>query len=301
MVPFRLSKGCSWRRCTFCRTDLRYTNHFQQPSFSFIYQQLKYTIDTTGLRNFLFSDESANPELLEYISRQLISDNIKITWFCHTRIDRALTQERCKLFKEAGCKILALGIESFNDRILGLMRKGITTQLIEDVLGEIGGSLPLIAYMIVGFPTETEEEALAGYNTFKKYRDAGWLSLCHYNICMIIYGSDIYRNPAKYGISRMYSLPGQDLVPDIYNYEGRGMPRKRAYQLMLEFNERYEEIQAMNNVKKIHYLGEEIPLRLNFRKLKAQIHDKWDSCYLPFSSWLEKWKDHTFNFEETNE
>ncbi|MBW1799291.1 MAG: cobalamin-dependent protein, partial [Deltaproteobacteria bacterium] len=64
MVPFRLSKGCYWRKCAFCRTDLSFCRNFEQPPFEFVYQQLKHVILTFGLKNFVFSDESANPVLL---------------------------------------------------------------------------------------------------------------------------------------------------------------------------------------------------------------------------------------------
>jgi radical SAM superfamily enzyme YgiQ (UPF0313 family) len=289
-VPFRLSKGCYWRRCSFCRTDIGFVRHFQQPPYAVIYEQLKHTVEDMEVENFLFSDEAANPELLEYISKRLIRERVKISWFCHTRVDSRLTKERCRLYKEAGCRVLGLGIESFNNRILQLMRKGITYQLIEEVLGNMAGVLPVLAYLIVGFPTETEEEALAGFDIFKRFQAKGWLRICHYNLCMIFYGSEIYRNLARFGISALKVPPGQDLFPDVYDFTGKGMSRKRAYQLMLEFNDEYKDILSGGNLDRIHFLGREIPLKYHFKYLKNLIHDRWDSSYLPFSSWIEKWE-----------
>ncbi len=64
----------------------------------------------------MFSDESAHPIVLEYISRRLLSDGLSTNWIAHTRVSRLLTQERCKLFKDAGCTKLSLGVESFSNQ-----------------------------------------------------------------------------------------------------------------------------------------------------------------------------------------
>ena len=133
-VPFRLSKGCFWQRCTFCRTDLYFTRDFQELDVDLLYDQLLEVIETTGIRYFIFSDESANPIVLEALCKKLIENNVKILWQTHTRVSKQLTRERCKLFAQAGCYTLLLGIESFSDRILALMKKGINAKLIDEVL-----------------------------------------------------------------------------------------------------------------------------------------------------------------------
>lgn len=139
VLSFRLSRGCHWQRCAFCRTDLYAIKHHQQPPFSFIYERLIAMIEATGCTKFLFSDDSADPQLLEYISRRLIKDRVGIKWKTHTRLHRQLTRETSRLYKEAGCIVLYLGVETLSDRLLKLMKKGISAQLVDEVLTEIGG------------------------------------------------------------------------------------------------------------------------------------------------------------------
>jgi anaerobic magnesium-protoporphyrin IX monomethyl ester cyclase len=64
-----------------------------------------------------------------------------------------------RLMKSAGCYSLILGIESGSDRVLRLMRKGLTTErirrgiaLVREAGIEVGG------FFILGFPGETREE-----------------------------------------------------------------------------------------------------------------------------------------------
>jgi anaerobic magnesium-protoporphyrin IX monomethyl ester cyclase len=130
-VPFRLSKGCFWKKCSFCRTRLPMIKYCQQPAYAHVYEKLVRVIEGSGIREFIFSDEAAHPALLEYIARRLIKDNIKIKWMTHTKVDKALTRERCRLYAASGCERIALGIETLNNRLLKLMKKGITAELVE--------------------------------------------------------------------------------------------------------------------------------------------------------------------------
>jgi anaerobic magnesium-protoporphyrin IX monomethyl ester cyclase len=280
-IPFRLSKGCSWRKCTFCRTHLPLVSACQQPAYDVIYNQLRTVIEHTGIHLFHFSDESAHPRLLAYISRRLIRENIKIKWYAHTRISRGLTGERCRLFREAGCVHLALGLESLHPRILKGMKKGITVNLIEEVLGEIKCVVPITAYMIIGFPGESEDEALAGYHRIRLFKERGWITDYVYNLLTILYGSDLWAHPQKYGIAEMLPAPNQDLMPDICHFKGSGMSRDTAFRLFLRFNKGPHP-----PAHTVTYNAE--PLNYSLTEIEEKIEARWDIVYLPFIQWLKK-------------
>jgi radical SAM superfamily enzyme YgiQ (UPF0313 family) len=280
-VPFRLSKGCSWQKCTFCRTHLPLVSACQQPAYDMIYNQLRTVIEHTGIHLFHFSDESAHPPLLEYISRRLIQENIKIKWYAHTRISRGLTGERCRLFREAGCVHLALGLESLHPRILKGMKKGITVNLIEEVLREMKCIVPITAYMIIGFPGESEAEALAGYDRIRLFKEKGLITDYVYNLLTIPYGSDIWAHPKKYGIAEMLPAPNQDLMPDICHFKGSGMSRGTAFRLFLRFNKGPHP-----PAHTVTYDGK--PLNYSLAEIEGKIEARWDIVYLPFVQWLSK-------------
>ena len=184
---------------------------------------------------FYFSDESSRPDVLEFIAKNLLRRGLKIEWQAHTRFHRSLTRERFELFKRSGCKSLTLGLEVYNDRLLTLMDKGINIKLIDDVLAENAGCLPLNMYMIVGFPTETEAEARAGYDKILEFQRKNLINTFHYSLFQLVYGSDIRRNPAKYGITAIEKIKERDLFPEIVNFSGSGMSRKQVTDLYQEF------------------------------------------------------------------
>jgi hypothetical protein len=131
---------------------------------------------------------------------------------------------------------MSLGAESMHNRILTLMRKGITVELIDRVLRQIGGAMPITLYMIVGFPTETEEEALEGYARVQSYRREGLIQHDKYSMFTLVYGSDIWSHPERYGIRRIVVPDGKDLKPDSFDFEGSGMERLKAVELYDRFN-----------------------------------------------------------------
>ena len=275
-IPFRLSKGCVWQRCTFCRTDLYFCRDFQEPDVDLLYDQLLEVIETTGTRFFIFSDESANPIVLEALCKKLIENNVKISWQTHTRVSKQLTKERCKLFAEAGCCAISLGIESLSDRILDLMKKGINTKLIDEVLKEIDGVINIRAYMIIGFPTETKEEAFHNLKKIKEYHEMGLLVGYQFSHFTLVYGSDIWNNPDNYGITEITANESSDLPGDVFKFKGEGMSRREAIRLSMDFN---GEIFLLNHIcsqKEFTVNGKSQRINFNLNKIAEAFFENSD-------------------------
>jgi hypothetical protein len=288
LIPIRLSKGCNWQKCSFCRTDLKFVKFYDKPkNFQVPYDRLKRVIEETGITRFQFSDESAPLDVLRFVCENLIKDNIKIEWITHTRVDKRLTRELCDLFKEAGCNQIALGVESLNNRILKLMQKGTTVELIEEVLGDVGGVVPFLAYMIVGFPTETEEEAWNGYKKMKWFKDNGLIKNYLYNTLILPWNSKIFNSPEEFGISDIRPPANQDLLPDIYQYNCEGMSREKAFKLMMDFNYEILMPKIYLNSKEIKIDNMIIPLRYDLHEVYTKYRGCWEIIFESFRHWLE--------------
>ncbi|MGV8124637.1 MAG: B12-binding domain-containing radical SAM protein [Candidatus Xenobiia bacterium LiM19] len=241
--PLRLSQGCSWGRCTFCRTELPMIKGYQAPPKERLFPMLMDFVNGTGCRKIHFADESIDPEAMEDISRQSIESRLSLDWNFQTRINGKINDRRCRLFREAGCSGISFGVESFSDRVLGLMRKGITAELVEKVLCEAGSVLPVTIFMVVGFPGETEEEAR---ESFRKVREMVRKGVIHdyiYSPFIIHSGSPMMADPGRYGITELHCEPGSDLSPDIIEYQCTGMAREKVRELFIEFSRSREENQ----------------------------------------------------------
>ena len=237
-LSFRLSRGCYWRKCSFCKTSLSYCQNFQQPSVERVFSELKHCAATTGVRRYFFSDESSNPRFLEKLSRKIMEHGLDIRWKFHTRIDPALSQNRVRLFKAAGCRGFSVGIESFNDRILKILNKGITEKLIHSVLSQAGGMLPINAYMMVGIPGETEAEADRSFRYTQEYISLGLITNAIFTLFQLTPGSDMWNRPEKYNYRLLRQAAPDDLNAPVCALleTTTGMDRKMAFAKFLHFN-----------------------------------------------------------------
>ncbi len=233
----RLSRGCYWARCTFCKTRLPYINDYQPLSTDNVYEHIRSLHKQFNINVFQFTDDSASPEVLEEISKRIINDRMNIRWVANLRIDPRLTMKRFLLFRQAGCHALYFGVESYNDRILKLMNKGISESMIDKTLQDVSWSgINDIVYMIVGFPSETKKEARDSFERIKSYIAKGCIANCIYNVFEISPFSAIYDNPEKFGITDTYFDHGSDLLPPIIDFKSSGMSREEAIELFLSFN-----------------------------------------------------------------
>ncbi len=285
IYSFRLSRGCYWQQCAFCRTDISFCRNYSQPEYESVFDAIKTAMNDYGARYFLFSDESSHPDLLEYLSQRIIENKLNIKWFTHTRFHKSLTRERFKLFKEAGCFSLTLGLESYNDRLLKLMKKGTSVELINKVIDSNSGILPMGVYMILGFPTETEEEAVVGHMALEQLYKDRKVSDVSYSQFNITYGSDIWNNPSKYDITKIYIDESLDLLPDAYHFDCSGMSCQRAGEFFQDFPETFRgkedtsfrEIDINKKNIEMNYLLDDIKtnIKKNLFSLNSLAFVKW--------------------------
>jgi anaerobic magnesium-protoporphyrin IX monomethyl ester cyclase len=297
LLSYRLSRGCSWGRCAFCRSEMSMVCHHQQPSADHIFEQLRSFVAETGVRGFHFTDDAASPDVLEALSRRIVSEKLGVVWVTHARFDPRLTLERCRLMRQAGCWHLALGLESYNDRILRLMGKGTTTKLIDRVLSNIAwAGIPATVYMILGLPTETEQEALASCAKVRELVADGLIARCHYSLFRIESYSPIASHPERYGIYRIHPPPGQDLDPPVASFASSGMDRERAIRLGIFESAALETIIpkdiGLRHTGKLRLNGKTVALNHEANRMEAIIRQFWHQAgwdgHLTFGRWLEQ-------------
>lgn len=270
-LPLRLSRGCRWQRCAFCRTQLPLTRYHQQGSVERFYTQLREIAAKTGIRKFHFTDPYADPMVLESIARLLVENDAGIDWIASTRVSPTLTAERALLYRRSGCLRLFLGVESFSDRVLVLMNKGIRVKLIDAVIRAIGPHVPLSLYMIAGFPTETREEALDGYSRIGAYKEQGLIETALYAMYEVMYGSDVWSDPARYGISRLRFREGSDLNPDTSDFDcASGMTRAEVAKLE-EAQHPFVVLDLDSHLDTVTLPGGQVPLRYDPSAIRRMV------------------------------
>ena len=167
IIPLAVTRGCYWGRCLFCSfgwregDSERCTAPYRRMSAARVVADVASQIRENGSRFFFFSVDVADPSLLEEISDELIRTSTEISWSASVRAEKQLLKAGLfqKLFR-AGCRSINCGYESFNQRVLDSMQKGIRVEHSRRILDGLreSGVFPSVGYFM-GWPGETPEEA----------------------------------------------------------------------------------------------------------------------------------------------
>jgi hypothetical protein len=135
LLPITTSRGCI-AKCTFCG-ETNYMDRFRQVSAKRIVAELRNGIQSYGASVFRLNDSliNGNPRVLESWIDELLSSDIKIVFgAAQARISDKMTPVLLEKLKQAGCYLIQYGVETGSDRLMKIMRKGITSRLARDVI-----------------------------------------------------------------------------------------------------------------------------------------------------------------------
>jgi len=158
VLPVKTSRGCYWKKCTFCNYHRAYPQPFKSKSLKKVVEEFKH-YSTQGIRHFFIVDDAISAERLQKMSREIQDRGLKIVFGAIVRPESNFTLEALETIYKGGGRVLVWGVESSSQRILDLMRKGTRVEDIQRILRDAHrlGFLNLV-FMIRGFPTQTEEE-----------------------------------------------------------------------------------------------------------------------------------------------
>lgn len=127
------------------------------------------------------------------LCKRIIDEGLNIKWKCDTRAD-CVSDELVKLMKEAGCICMKIGVESGSEKILKMINKRVTKDVLLKASRIIKShGIPLTIYLMTGFPDETDED-LRETIRFAHEIDANYYSL---SIAAPYFGTKIYNEFTK--------------------------------------------------------------------------------------------------------
>ena len=115
------SRGCPFH-CIFCYNF--YTHSVRYKSIDVLIRELK-SISANGFEEFFFIDQTftINNEYIQALCRSIVENDIALKWTCETRIE-LIDEPTIKLMKDAGCVGIWFGVESFDENVLNVNKKG---------------------------------------------------------------------------------------------------------------------------------------------------------------------------------
>jgi len=236
-----LAHGCYWKKCSFCDVSLDYIGRYDRPHSDLIMQRIRALIEETGQTGFHLVDEAAPPAAMRALAKRLIAEKLSITWWGNIRFEKAFTPEHCRLLAAAGCVAVSGGLEVASDRLLELMKKGVTVEQVARVTRAFtDAGIMVHAYLMYGFPTETAQDTIDALDRVRQLFAAGCIQSAYWHRFAATAHSPIGLNPKKYGIT-LRTLPNitfahndlefDDPVGADHDFLGGGL-RKALYSYM---------------------------------------------------------------------
>jgi hypothetical protein len=227
ILPYLATRGCYWGRCEFCDHGEGYTAGYRSKKIQDVLAEIQFLRDKYGAKHFHFTDESYPPALFRKLARGLVESQMGITWTTHMRFEKSLLDSQVwRDARDSGCRYLHFGYESGVERVLQLMDKATTTDVMTKHLkftADAGIWNHCMGFF--GFPGETKEEAWQSVQFLEQNRDYvhslgfGTFDLGRHN--------PVAKHPEKWGVTA-YKNPDWDLALDYYYTVKNGMSIEEA-------------------------------------------------------------------------
>ena len=201
-----VAHGCYWKKCTFCDVTLDYISRYDPVSADLLVDRIEELVAETGQSGFHFVDEAAPPGALRALAERLLARNVVITWWGNVRFEKAFTPESAQLLAASGCIAISGGLEVASDRLLALMQKGVTVEQVARVTRAFSQAGVMVhAYLMYGFPTQTEQETIDSLERVRQLFDADCIQSAFWHRFAATTHSPIGLEPARYGIQLGHS------------------------------------------------------------------------------------------------
>ncbi len=202
-----VAHGCYWKKCSFCDVSLDYIGRYDPASADLLVDRIEALIAETGQTGFHLVDEAAPPAGLRALAERLIARNVVITWWGNIRFEKTFDAELARLLARSGCVAVSGGLEAASDRLLALMKKGVTVAQVARVTRAFtDAGIMVHAYLMYGFPTETEQETVDSLERVRQLFAAGCVQSAFWHRFAATAHSPIGLAPDRFGI-RLHREP----------------------------------------------------------------------------------------------
>ena len=197
-----VAHGCYWKPCAFCDVGLDYIKRYEPASAERLADQVESLVAETGQTGFHFVDEAAPPSRLADLALTLLERGRRISWWGNIRFEAAFTPDLCRLLAASGCIAVSGGLETASDRLLALMKKGVTVAQAARVTHALTrAGIMVHAYLMYGFPTETPRETVETLERVRQFFAAGLIQSAYWHRFTATAHSPVGLDPAAYGIT----------------------------------------------------------------------------------------------------
>ena len=196
-----MAHGCYWGKCTFCDISLDYIKLYEPISAKIIVDRIEQIITQTGENGFHFVDEAAPPALMREVALEIIKRKLVVTWWTNIRFEKSFNLDTCRLLAASGCIAVSGGLEVASDRLLNLIKKGVTVEQVAKVTKNFTESGIMVhAYLMYGYPTQTIQETIDSLEMVRQLFELGVLQSGFWHQFAMTAHSPVGMFPDEYGV-----------------------------------------------------------------------------------------------------
>jgi radical SAM superfamily enzyme YgiQ (UPF0313 family) len=251
------SRGCYWGDCAFCTISFGYGRNFKYKprNIEKVFKDIVHVREKYKTHFIQFADNCIPPRRAEKLCDRLIEEDLQVRWMMEARLEQEFTPELCRKLYQAGCRMLAFGLESGCQRVLDLMNKGTKKEYISQTLqNSSDAGIWNHVCIIVGFPTETCDEARETLEFLKENKKNIGSAIA--SSFLLELDSKIYLNPETYGITKILHHKDKDFQ-FVFDYDAyEKMNKEETKEIWKEFQETIEK----EGLLPIEYGGFLLPL-----------------------------------------
>ena len=214
-------RGCIYN-CAFCQPAERkiFGNKVRRRSVESVIAELHELRDRHNFQSLMFHDDCLTEDRgwVEKFCSEYRKNKFNKPFVCQCRADIICkNKDMVSLMKRAGLAMFLIGFESGNDRILKLLRKGVTAEMnyrAAKICRKHG--VRVLGSYILGSPTETKEETMDTVRmirTIKPYKPSPTFFTPHP-------GSDLYDYCMKHDLSLIKSHSDYARTPNAPKIKG---------------------------------------------------------------------------------
>ena len=196
-----MAHGCYWGKCTFCDISLDYIKIYEPIAAKTLVDRMEELIAQTGHNGFHFVDEAAPPALMREVALEILRRNLTVTWWTNIRFEKSFTADLCVLLKASGCIAVSGGLEVASDRLLALIKKGVTVEQVAQVTRNFTeAGIMVHAYLMYGYPTQTIQETIDSLEMVRQLFELGVLQSGFWHQFAMTAHSPVGMFPEEFGV-----------------------------------------------------------------------------------------------------
>ncbi|AIN73741.1 radical SAM protein [Flavobacterium psychrophilum] len=196
-----MAHGCYWGKCTFCDISLDYIKVYEPILAKTLVDRMEELIAQTGENGFHFVDEAAPPALMRELALEIIKRKLVVTWWTNIRFEKSFSQDLCVLLKASGCIAVSGGLEVASDRLLQLIKKGVTVEQVAQVTRNFTeAGIMVHAYLMYGYPTQTIQETVDSLEMVRQLFELGILQSGFWHQFAMTAHSPVGMFPDEFGV-----------------------------------------------------------------------------------------------------